>query len=237
MAAPPAASPRIATVPAPNTNRRRRLMRADSACRACARASSRAARAPGLRRDTRMRCPKELVVQRATVVGLAQLSGDLEDDYALHVDEDGAGRGIDLIRVSQACRLVEDARVRHLELVAIDASLILAIPDVDPNNLEAATLIVAGDAVETGLLGPAGAAPRCPEVEEQRLAAEVFQRDAVAVEIGPDPVRGLVSHGDLALIRLGEGLLQAAGAEQGQAETEPQQARGTSQTGGHWALA
>jgi hypothetical protein len=60
----------------------------------------------------------------------------------------------------------------------------------------------------------------------------------VAVKVGPHPIRGLVPHQCLALIGLRQRLLQAAGAEQDQAQTERHQpcAR-TSQTGGHCALA
>src|SRR5258708_36714519 len=163
---------------------------------------------------------EELVLKRTPVVSLAQLPGDLEDDDALWVDEYRARRSIDLVRVCQVCSLVEDARIRHLEFVAIDAGLILAVPDVHPDHLEPAALIVTGDAVKLGLLSPAGTAPRCPEVEEQRMAAEVFQRDAVCVEVGPNPVGGLVPHQCLALIGLRQRLLQAAGPDQDHAQTK-----------------
>src|SRR5258708_39882934 len=104
-ATPPAASPRIATVPAPTTKLRSRRVRADFSWRAWARASSRAARALGLRLGTRMSRGEELVVQRPPVIGLAQLPGDLEDDDALWVDEYRPRRRIDLVRVSQVCGL------------------------------------------------------------------------------------------------------------------------------------
>ena len=118
---------------------------------------------------------------------------------ALAVEQDRARRDLRRQRPEPGeddARLVEDRRVGDALAALEGAGGVGVVLEHDPDELDALRPVALGHRHEVVGLGPAGGAPRGPEVHDDDLPAQAGDVEGLAVERGAGDLRGLLAVGD-----------------------------------------
>src|SRR5439155_21549792 len=125
--------------------------------------------------------PGDLCLHRGPAGGA---DDDVADD-AVPVDEEAAGDAGDAVIEHRLAASVEDEAPAVLAVAGVGEVLLdlrTGLLDVDAQDDETAVAVRLVDLLDVGHLDLAGAAPGRPEVDEDRLPAQVAQLDDFAVE-------------------------------------------------------